>query len=63
VVGASSLSTQCSGSVGWGAAAHSFMSEPKTRTVATTKAEKLLCLANALVSPELAAQQKRWFEE
>lgn len=38
------------GSVGSGAAAHSFMSEPGTGTAVTTKAEKLHHPANAHLS-------------
>lgn len=41
---------------GPGAAAHSFMSEPETRTAATTRAEKLHHPANTLIHPELAAE-------
>ena len=44
------------GSVGSGAAAHSFMSEPETGTAATTKAEKLHHPASTLIYPELAAE-------
>lgn len=46
-----------------GAPAHGFMSEPGTGTAATSVVEMLHHPANALIYPELAAEEKRWLEE